>query len=124
MANGLESRVPLLDHRLVELMLRIPSKLFQGEQKSLLKKAMQSVMLPEIMNRTDKMGFPVLFNQWVNGELRDYIIDTLAKGRIIDHGFVKKVDLINMLDNNMLIFNRELWGALCLELWLKEFIVN
>lgn len=124
MANGLESRVPLLDHRLVELMLRIPSKLFQGEQKSLLKKAMQPIMLPEIMNRTDKMGFPVPFNQWVNGELRDYIIDTLAKGRIIDHGFVKKVDLINMLDNNRLIFNRELWGALCLELWLKEFIVN
>ncbi|XVN43025.1 MAG: asparagine synthase (glutamine-hydrolyzing) [Candidatus Rickettsia vulgarisii] len=122
MAYALESRVPLLDHRLIELMLRIPSKLlYQDGQKSLFKKAMKPVMLPEIMNRTDKMGFPVPFNQWVHGELREYIIDTLKIGKIVENDFIKKADLQNMLDNTN-GFSRALWGALCLELWLQEFM--
>lgn len=122
MANALESREPFLDHRLIELMLRIPSKLlYQSGPKSLLKKAMKSVMLPEIMNRNDKMGFPVPFNQWINGDLKEFVTDTLSVGKIIDHGFVQKTDLLNML-NNTNSFSRDIWGALCLELWLQEFM--
>ncbi len=67
MAHGVESRVPLLDHRLVELAATIPANIkFQnGELKRLLKVAFGDRLPPLIRERKDKMGFPVPLHAWM-----------------------------------------------------------
>jgi asparagine synthase (glutamine-hydrolysing) len=66
MAASIESRTPLLDYRLVELVLRIPEHLrFRaGEQKPLLREAVAPWLPWAIVNRRDKRGFPTPLHHW------------------------------------------------------------
>src|SRR5690606_17540122 len=66
MAVSLESRVPLIDYRIVELVASMPPSMkFKGaEMKYILKKSIQDILPREILNRKDKMGFPVPLNLW------------------------------------------------------------
>jgi len=67
MAHGVESRVPFLDHPLVELLATIPSNIkFQnGELKRLLRTGFSDRLPPAILDRKDKMGFPVPLQIWL-----------------------------------------------------------
>ena len=80
MAHGLESRVPFLDHPLVELVATIPPNIkFQGGSlKHVLRAAMGPVLPPAILDRKDKMGFPVPLTEWMKGEAREFIRDVLS----------------------------------------------
>ena len=71
MANSLEVRAPLLDHRVVEFAANIPSslKLFQGEKKHILKKAFRQLLPSDILYRK-KMGFSVPLAYWLRNELK------------------------------------------------------
>src|SRR6185312_5122962 len=68
MAHGLESRVPLLDHELVELAATMPAdvKFKDGTMKHVLKTAMGPVLPASIASRRDKMGFPVPLHEWLS----------------------------------------------------------
>ena len=74
MAHGLESRVPLLDHPLVEFAATVPAdvKFAGGETKHLLKRAFGGELPKPILNRRDKMGFPVPLKEWFAGELQRF----------------------------------------------------
>jgi asparagine synthase (glutamine-hydrolysing) len=87
MANSLEVRCPLLDHKLMELIARIPSslKLHHGQGKYIFKKAMQRVLSAEILNRK-KRGFAVPVAEWFRGELKEFAYGAL---------FSPKDDLLN-----------------------------
>ena len=78
MAHGLEIRVPLLDHKLVELMFSIPSnmKIKKGIQKPLLVNSLTR-KLPEFIVRRKKMGFTLPFEVWMRGEMRPEIESVL-----------------------------------------------
>jgi asparagine synthase (glutamine-hydrolysing) len=67
MAFSLEARVPYLDYRLVEYVLSIPEdfKISAGETKYLQKKAVGKYSVPEILNRTDKIGFGTPGDEWM-----------------------------------------------------------
>ena len=67
MAHGLESRVPLLDHELVELAATIPAdiKFKDGKMKHVFKRATRSLVPDVIAERKDKMGFPVPLHEWI-----------------------------------------------------------
>ena len=67
MAHGLESRVPLLDHPLVELAATMPAdvKFKDGHLKRVLKTAFAQVLPEPVRNRSDKMGFPVPLQEWI-----------------------------------------------------------
>ena len=67
MAHGLESRVPLLDHALVELAATIPAdvKFKDGTMKHVFKQATRSLVPDAIAERKDKMGFPVPLHEWM-----------------------------------------------------------
>jgi len=71
MAHGLEIRVPLLDHKLVELMFSIPSnmKIKQGTPKPLLVNSLTR-KLPDAIVRRKKMGFTFPFEVWMRGAMR------------------------------------------------------
>ncbi len=123
MAWGLESRVPLLDYRLVELMASVPPviKFRNGRLKHLFRRAVRNLVPPEIYNRTDKMGFPVPFAQWARGELRPLIADVLLGKTCRERGLFDMQALERMIEAAG-PFSRSIWGALCLELWHRLFI--
>ena len=126
MAVSLESRVPLLDTRIMELVASTPPaiKFKGGETKALLKKAVSHVVPKTILNRKDKMGFPVPLKEWLKkGPVRDFVGDILLSERSLKRGIFKPVSLQGMLDRQG-VGSRQLWGALSLEIWYREFIDN
>jgi asparagine synthase (glutamine-hydrolysing) len=78
MANSLEVRCPLLDHKLMELIAQIPSslKLHRGQGKYIFKKSLQRVLPPEVLNRR-KRGFAVPVAEWFRGELKEVTHEAL-----------------------------------------------
>jgi len=123
MAWGLESRVPLLDHRIAELMASIPPviKFKSGQPKYLFRKAVKNLVPGEILRRKDKMGFPVPLHIWFKGPLRDFVRDLLLSSRARQRGIFNPEALEAAADNEK-DFGRVIWGALCLELWFETFI--
>lgn len=124
MAVSLESRVPLLDTRIMELVASMPPPVkFQGgRSKYVLKRALKDVVPDEILRRKDKMGFPVPLGEWMrSGTVRDFVSDTLLSRRSRQRGIYRPDALEAMLDRQG-VGGRQLWGALCLELWHQRFI--
>ena len=102
MAHGVESRVPFLDHRLVEFAATIPAdvKFRNGSMKSLLKSAFKRELPREIINRRDKMGFPVPLSEWVETELNDYISDVFQMMAEKDRPYVNSDTIKNKYVEN------------------------
>jgi asparagine synthase (glutamine-hydrolysing) len=125
MAHGVESRVPFLDHHLVELVATIPAnvKFQNGELKRLLRVAFDDQLPQAIRERKDKMGFPVPLQPWIRrgGRAREFILDTFrsekARTRFyFAHGF----DVEKLMETEG-PYSRNLWAFLCLELWQQQF---
>jgi asparagine synthase (glutamine-hydrolysing) len=122
MAHGLESRVPFLDHPLVEFSATIPSniKFKDGTMKQVLKTAMKSILPEIIMNRKDKMGFPVPLTQWIKGEAKEFIYDIFSSEAALSRELINNGKFLKRL-NQEPEYGRKVWGMLCLELWQQEF---
>jgi asparagine synthase (glutamine-hydrolysing) len=122
MAHGLESRVPLLDHRLVEFAATIPAdvKFRDGTMKHVFKRALAPLLPDSIVKRTDKMGFPVPLTEWMRGPARDFLYDTLGSQAARDRPLV---DNRKVLEGAVAEgrFGRRTWGLLSLELWQQAF---
>jgi len=125
MSVSIESRVPMLDHRLVELMASMPPAMkFKGaEMKYILKKAVRDLVPAKILDRKDKMGFPVPLHIWVKGKAKNFIKDILLSEASRNRG-IFNVDKVEKLIQSERPFGRQLWGMLCLELWFQQFIDN
>jgi asparagine synthase (glutamine-hydrolysing) len=123
MSVSLESRVPLLDHRLVELVTRMsPAMRFQGgDTKRVLREAVRPILPPEVVDRRDKMGFPVPLQEWAAGPLRDFLHDILLSPRARQRGVFQPAALERLVAGERR-YGRELWGVLCLELWFRAFV--
>ena len=124
MAVSLESRVPLLDRRIVDLVSSMPPSLkFKGgKTKHILKKAIDGLLPATILDRNDKMGFPVPLKEWMQeGPVRDFIGDILLSSRSLGRGVFNKHSLHEMLEQQG-VGSRRVWGALSLELWFRTFI--
>ena len=75
--------------------------------------------LPDIVvNRKDKMGFPVPLNQWVGGELHDFVHDLFH--RAAERPYFNRDAIMAALDENQM-FSRKLWGLMSLEIWHQTF---
>lgn len=124
MAVSLEARVPLLDTRIVDLVTTMPPPLkFQGGRtKHLLKQAGRALLPQAVVERKDKMGFPVPLNEWMRGgPVRDFVGDVLLSERSLQRGIYRPEALRQMLGAQG-VGGRKLWGALSLELWHRQFI--
>ena len=123
MAHGLESRVPILDHPLVELVATAPSniKFEDGQLKHLLRTAFKQDLPDEVNQRQDKMGFPVPLNQWMKGELKDFVEDIFRSRNACERDYLNPdFDIVNLIAVEGK-FTRKVWGLLSLELWQQEF---
>ena len=122
MAHGLESRVPFLDHPLIEFMATVPAdvKFRDGQMKHLLKETYRDDLPSALLNRRDKMGFPVPLQEWFSGELKDMVGDIFfsEKSRHREY-FNSEAILANF--NKSERFSRKGWGLLNLELWQQLF---
>ncbi|MEM9023567.1 MAG: asparagine synthase (glutamine-hydrolyzing), partial [Bacteroidota bacterium] len=123
MAVSIESRVPLLDKRVVELAAQIPPaiKFKGGRPKSVLMNAIQNILPREIIERKDKMGFPTPINQWFSGPLKSYVMDIFNSQAARERGIYRKDNLEKMISEGK-GYGRDVWGALNLEVWFKTFI--
>ena len=122
MAHGLESRVPLLDHELVELAATMPAdvKFKDGTMKHVFKRATRALVPDAIANRKDKMGFPVPLHEWFAGPAREFVSDVFSSREALgrEHFDNRKV-LAGLEKENR--FGRQTWGLLSLELWQRLF---
>ena len=128
MAASLEARAPLLDHKLIDFVTRIPASLKMAglETKYLFKRAVQDLIPDEILNRP-KQGFGVPIQEWINRELRERIRETLKDQRARERGYVdpRYVDLLlDEHERGRRDHSAGLWALMMLELWLRNFVDN
>jgi asparagine synthase (glutamine-hydrolysing) len=124
MAHGLESRVPFLDHPVVELAATMPAdvKFKDGHMKHVLRQSLGPLLPASVQGRTDKMGFPVPLHDWIAqpGVVRDFVNDIFSTREAKTREFVNNRDVLAQLDAEPK-YGRKIWGLLSLELWQRAF---
>ena len=124
MLNSLEVRVPLLDNEFIEMAMRIPAKYTfkNGEKKYLLKKAVEPMLPPEIMNKK-KRGFAIPLKSWFNNELNEYLKDTFTSKTnpvydFLSYNYVQKIlgDKGSSLSNATM----RIWMLVMFNKWLEQ----
>jgi asparagine synthase (glutamine-hydrolysing) len=126
MAHGVEARVPFLDHALVEFAATVPAdiKFKNGELKRLLRRVFAPRIPAAILQRRDKMGFPVPLNKWLKdgGPAREYIGDILSSGQARTRPYLQAGLSVDKALDGQSDFGRNIWALLSLELWHRQFI--
>ncbi len=122
MAVSLESRLPLLDHRIVDMVFAVPARhrFAGGRPKHLLRQALQGVVPQPVLGRRDKMGFPVPIFEWFKGELRPFVEDILLGETTRQRGFFAMKGVEQCIRGEQPI-GRTVWGLLSLELWFRAY---
>jgi asparagine synthase (glutamine-hydrolysing) len=125
MLTSLESRVPLLDHVLIEFAATIPESLkFQGGLgKHILKRTMAPYLPAEILSRR-KMGFGVPLASWFRGQLREFATDILTDPRTRQRGVVRPAAVDALLGEHAAGRDRssQIWSLICFELWSRTWV--
>jgi len=122
MAHGLESRVPFLDHPLVEFAATVPAdvKFKDGSLKHLLRSTFHNEVPASVMSRQDKMGFPVPLALWFGGEIKDFFFDTMASMETKSRQGLNPTAIRKNFEATGK-FSRKTWALLSLELWHQQF---
>lgn len=122
MAHGLESRVPFLDHNIVEFAATMPAdiKFKEGTLKRVLINSMKHELPDAVIQRKNKMGFPVPLVEWAQDGLGGFIRDVFSSSKLKDRPYFNQKEILNSIHSESK-FGRKLWGFLSLELWHQEF---
>ncbi|AKR57780.1 asparagine synthase [Devosia sp. H5989] len=124
MAVSLESRVPLLDHRVIEFALRLPMRMKyrNGQGKWLLQQVLKRYVPEEITNRP-KMGFGVPIDHWLRNELSEWAGDLLSPQAIARHGLLDPEQVTSAWTTHLsgqANLQYPLWTVLMLQDWLDR----
>lgn len=127
MANSLESRSPLLDHKFVELVAQIPSNLkirkMGQERKYIFKKMLEKYLPKEILYR-QKMGFGLPVDEWFRNDLKDYIRENILDNTSLSRKIMKGNKLKELLDDHYeerRDNSKKLWALMILNIWHWKF---
>ncbi len=123
MAASIESRVPFLDHDLVEFAARMPERMkVRGlTTKYVLRQAMAKVLPPEILTRR-KMGFPVPVGPWLRGPYRFVLDDFVLGPRARTRGLFDTKTLQRLVASHTsgeANHSERLWSLINLEMWQR-----
>lgn len=126
MLCSLETRAPLLDHKVVELAARIPSslKIKNNETKYILKKAMNGILPNEILYRK-KMGFGVPLIHWFKKDLAEYARDILLSKKAVDRNIFNQNYIQSILKNHQKKgrdLSARIWALLFFEHWCSHWM--
>jgi asparagine synthase (glutamine-hydrolysing) len=125
MAVSLEARVPLLDHRVVEYAasLELDAKLSGVRTKRLLRRAMAG-LLPAATRARGKQGFSIPMKNWLRGELKPMLLDTLSESRVRRRGWFAYPAVERLVREHLsgsADHAHRLWSLLLVERWLERF---
>ena len=125
MATSVESRVPFLDHKLVEFTCTLPErlKLRGGTTKYILREAMKNVLPEQILSRS-KMGFPVPIGAWFRGAYKsvidEYVLSERARSRGIFNADLVR-ELVTRHQSGEENHDERLWALVNFEIWQRQF---
>ena len=125
MANSIELRVPLLDHKLVEFAATLPDdmKIRNGDSKAVFRSMARETLPESILNRK-KAGFPIPYADWFRGDLRQEVAGLL----LAEHSRIREIftpeAIKKILDTHSRGEERakEIFCMVILELWMREFL--
>jgi asparagine synthase (glutamine-hydrolysing) len=125
MANSIELRVPLLDHKVLEFAASLPPdfKVHGFSTKYIAKKTLSRRVPKEILKRK-KAGFPVPYEKWLRTDLRDWVHDLLLDSRTIGRGYFQRSAVEKLLDQDARVrdYSKEVFDLAVLELWHREML--
>jgi asparagine synthase (glutamine-hydrolysing) len=126
MAASLESRVPFLDHKLVEFTSGLPErlKLNRWTTKYVLRQSMKGVLPEQILTRP-KMGFPVPIDAWFRGPYAQVLDEYVLSSRATDRGIFNADTvrtLVNEHQHGVANHSERLWSLVNLEMWFRRFL--
>ena len=124
MANSLETRVPLLDHRVVELALSLPQRVHfrEGQSKWPLRQVLYRHVPRKLIDRP-KMGFGVPLAEWLRGPLREWADDMLSEKALSESGMLNAAPIRGLWERHI---SRQadghypLWNVIMLQAWLRK----
>lgn len=124
MANSLEVRVPLLDHKLVEFVSSVPSKykLKSRNGKMFFKKILEKRLPRDILYRK-KRGFEIPISSWFRNDLAGYIRDLLLSSALLKEPYFNRAFIESMLHRHQTggeDFGPHLWILMSLEIWHRK----
>jgi len=124
MAVSLETREPLLDHKIVEFAANIPFnlKIKKGSTKYILKQAVKDIIPKEVLNRKKRGFTPPLIN-WLNKNIEELESKYISKNKIKERGIIEYNEIEKLFthfkegkkQNYM-----KIWSIICLEAWFNE----
>jgi asparagine synthase (glutamine-hydrolysing) len=125
MAVALEAREPMLDHRLVEFVWKLPPRFKSDDRQSkrLLRKVLYRYVPPALVERP-KMGFSIPLAAWLRGELRPWADDLLSPARLAGDGIFAAAEVRELWDQHQAgSANREnvLWNVLMFQAWKAHY---
>jgi asparagine synthase (glutamine-hydrolysing) len=126
MAASIESRVPFLDHKLVEFTMSLPDRLkLRGwTTKYILRRAMRG-LVPEQIIRRRKVGFPVPLARWFRGEFRSLLDEFVAGDRAVARGLFRAEVLRRLVEEHSagrIDHTERLWALVNFEMWQRLFL--
>jgi len=124
MGVSLETRVPFLDHRVVEFACKVPlhMKIRNNQGKWLLRQVLYKYVPKELIERP-KMGFGVPLDSWLRGPLRDWAEDLLSSNKLKNEGFFNPEPIGKIWQAHLSgkgNYQHHLWDVLMFQAWLRK----
>jgi asparagine synthase (glutamine-hydrolysing) len=125
MAHGLEVRVPLLDHELVEYVASIPPeiKIRRLTKKYILRRVAEGLLPKELM-RKGKRGFSIPLAFWFRHQLKDFVLRVLSPSRVAEMGYFHPKKVSELIQEHMAAranHENKIWALVVFSLWHEAF---